>query len=150
MAPTKTAQAPAKKAVAKKAAPPAIDLTKLSVVDGPAPSRNVGVSAADNPFVRPVRDSWSKKVQMSPPQGGNPATYKGSGKKVESVPNANVTQVENLIRAAALAVERETGDRLGVTIAREDLKNGTTNILFAAKTRKAARKAAAATPAPSA
>lgn len=138
MATTPAKAAPAKKA-AKKAAPPALDLTTLTVSEAPAPTRQSGVSTADNPFVQPMRDSWAKKVEMTPARNGNAATYKGAGKKIERVPNANVVQVQNLVRRAAIAVGNEQGVKLGAAIQVVELGNGNkgfSNILFAAKSAK--------------
>lgn len=133
-----TQQAAKKTAPAKKTTPPPLDLLKLTISDAPAPQRQVGVSTEDIQFLLvPMRDSWSKKVEMTPARGGLPATYKGSGKRIERVPNESVTMLSNLIRRAATVVGRENGVSLGAAIQVVELNGadkGYSHILFAAKT----------------
>lgn len=133
MAPTaKTTAAPAKKAV-KKVAPP-LDLAALTVTEAPAPTRERTSNGGPNPFLSYIRDSWGKRVQMTPARGDIPATYRGSGKMIERVPEPNVKQVENLLRAAALKVGQEVNVKLGCAVQSDPHKDkGFYNIRFCAQ-----------------
>ena len=128
----KQATVPAKRSGRKAATePPALDFSKLVVADAAPVVRQTSVSAADNPTLPWVKDSWNNKTAKAP------GVFWGKGKQVP-VPTANAAQVVSLIRSAVNALARETGDRIGLAVKAEDLGNGKTMVRFMTKTAKAA------------
>lgn len=101
----------------KNSTPPALDFGSLTVQDAAVPQRASTKSPESNPMLPHLRASLENNY---------------SGKAV-TVPEANATQVVNLVRQAANYLG--CGSRTAV----ESAGKGQVTVRFAAKTRKAAR-----------
>lgn len=147
-APAKTPPTPADKAAES------IDFTALTPMAAPAPIRGLGPSAADNPAVQWMRDSWAGRG--TPNVSG---TVYGKGLQIPIPASENAyKKASGLLRQAASILGKELQIGLGAAITTwENVtpapeKNGIKQVYvgFAVKTAKAPRKDAvkAAVPVP--